>query len=414
MKRKHLITKISTMLILLTLFQSITVFAGPLTFQAQKGSFVHKATAKKAAPNILRFRTIGWTLHYGGKSVRIPATQDSQRNLGNGKVETTFTIPVTKKSGNPNNFYDKMLDPNGPSYIGGPSFKPQLDALFRNGGTIKYDAIITTVSPGSNTPNGSIDSKGNPHGPVAFTYNQAVNLAPWSQATKNAFRDEYYNQNVIIGANADTIVPLPYPVKVYYQDIDTGKDIATTKIIDIYLKNGKSRWINETGPESIRDYKFVKGAVAYKDNPPLNQYANTTNERTINFAITSKSSYHSIVFLYKKGGKPEEPPEEPEDPSGDGNIKFTPVSSSQINGNREGWVKKDIQVRVKYEATEKMIKEGTAPRQYSYVDNWLYRDKGLEQRIKENHTCPYTLSLLFLPSTPSLCPYIIYMLIVHS
>ena len=218
----------------------------------------------------------------------------------------------------------------------------------------------------------------------------------------------------MIRANADTIVPLPYPVKVYYQDIDTGKDIATTKIIDIYLKNGESRWINETGPESIRDYKFVKGAVAYKDNPPLNQYVNTTNERTVNFVITSKSSYHSIVFLYKKGGKPEEPPEEPEDPSGDGNIKFTPVSSSQINGNREGWVKKDIQVRVKYEATEKMIKEGPAPRQYSYVDNWLYRDKGLEQRIKENHTCPYTLSLLFLPSTPSLCPYIIYMLIVHS
>ena len=45
MKRKHLITKISTMLITYSI-SGITVFAGALTFEAQKVVLFHKATAK--------------------------------------------------------------------------------------------------------------------------------------------------------------------------------------------------------------------------------------------------------------------------------------------------------------------------------------------------------------------------------
>lgn len=132
------------------------------------------------------------------------------------------------------------------------------------------------------------------------------------------------------------------------------KTIATDKIpID---RTQASRQVSIPSPPA--NYKFKQ--AYYRIDLETTQYAYTTSyvsTITVQYRLDGQNHQYNVWVYYQKT-----PP-----PPQQGKIVFNPNTSYSIAGNRDGWVNKDISVRVDIVGDQQKIAYGTENRSYCYT-----------------------------------------------
>ena len=179
---------------------------------------------RRGISNVLRYKIIGWKFSFIGANEKRYSTY--YKAYPNEYVTTYKEYPEDKNSEfidemvfhmdliDVDRFRDIVLDSNYGKqehwnktvldnfYWQYPNDddRAQIFNFFKNGGTMYYDAIISTVNPYSDEPNAVMrdyarigDANAFIGGPVAETAAQALRLANWSLPTQNIIRNAYYS-----------------------------------------------------------------------------------------------------------------------------------------------------------------------------------------------------------------------------
>jgi hypothetical protein len=309
------------------------------------------AKAKRATTGI-RFRTIGFTARFekkGGtplgittrfKMEEVPPKPGEEPPAGY-YTYTKYSIPVTNPDGTAQtSIIDRFIVDN-------PTKADEIRQAFVNGGTMYLDAVFTIVENGKRL--GSMDMDGNLTGETYTTLKGIQNARGW--ARPDLFKD-YFNKPIPITEGQLTV---EVPVYATYW-LTTGQRLDPQGHPDlietVYMKKGENKTVTVNALR-FPGYKLVSSAFNYTGKGGVDDEQIVTGDGAATRNIPVKAEAKNYVYFYYQAITC------PGDPSCpqlvDGDIIFTPNTSFDISGNRDGWVNEDIRVKIEVESSKKEV-----------------------------------------------------------
>lgn len=346
--------------------------------------FVSRA---KAAPDnsYIRFRTIGW-------QVRFEPTDGSEKfltrvSLSQGKTQVVdgyhyseFLIPISPSSNQP--FKPSILEALVRDFGSQGYDMDYFTTKFSKGVNIYFDSINSICEQNTNEPNAIMDANGNvvanPKAPkgnrgehyftkdgktLATTHKIKPGWAKVSSydtskggikgarwwSNPNTMFEDYFNRTTYYKKEE---VILQKTVKYSHWTVD-GKCLDANGELLLAgkhdIKKGQTISVDVTS-KNFTGYTLKYSAISHHKKPFEGDYSarygSAAKTRTIN--VTTDKEEHIVYFYYESDNA-----EASTNPNG--LIRFNPKQSSDISGNRSGWVKNNIAVQVSVDTKYKEV-----------------------------------------------------------
>lgn len=357
-------------------------------------------TKTKVAPNnnVTRFTTIGWQVRFEPNDgspkfyTRVPDHHVDEYRTG-GNVYTLYAIPLSDSQNQ--QFANSVIDCLARDFEDEGYDVDYFATKFANRATIRFDAIISIKEPGYTVTNAIFEKatgKVKPNSQAPSTNRGEYYLTEYGSSYVNShkIRSDFEhrtswdkNKGGITGARGwsgnefDDYFNKPISVKL--ENVIVQKTVKAThwttdgqcldpggkpQIMGLYdIKVGETKNVSVTGL-SFPEYRLVKSALNYTGKSTDNfDYVEGDAAKTRTIQVSPKRENHYVYFYYERIN--------PEDGIPYGSIIFNPVQSSDISGNRDGWVNQDINVKVTVEPSkeEVVMKNGSESRSYQYYDS---------------------------------------------
>lgn len=374
---------------------------GRIVFDEENQVLSFISRGRTAVTNI-RFRPIGWQIRFEPKNSNYPKFYTRVKNdrikeevkAPDGYTYTEYVFPIAPSS---NQQYPPSIIEALVRDFGNEGYDAEYFAwLLANGVTIKFDCVGSILEANATVPNAVMDTNGNigvgntnPPDPqnrgehyftkegTSFVTNHKVKsgwetTSSWdNKIGENGYKgikgarpwrdltlfDDFFDKQTYF-KNTQVIVQRIIKAQHWTTDgkrLDAGnKD----RIIGVYdIKIGKTENKTVTGL-SFPGYKIKYSVIKYNDSVQDRIDGSSALTRTVKLNAANKE--HTVIFYYE--------PVNPDTSLPNGKIIFTPNQSSDIQGNRNGWVNANFDVKVTFNR-ESVTMYGTEARTYRYYDS---------------------------------------------